>query len=76
MFDLIIIVHYVALNACHALIIYVAYVPKLKLLNATTITIDYYWFAGVGCVEITLIEHVFDSKEFQLRNVSSYLSMF
>ena len=67
--------HNITFDACHALIIYVTHIPKLKLLNATAITIDYYWFAGVGCVEVAFIMHIFDSKEFQLRHVPSYLSM-
>ena len=64
MLNLIIIVHNITFDTSHALIIYITNIPKLELLDATAITIDYYWLTGVGCVKVAFVKHVFDSKEF------------
>ena len=66
MLYLVVIMHDITLYSCHSFVIYVTNVPHLEVLNATAITINYDWFARMGSVEITLIEHVFDSKELNL----------
>ena len=73
---MIIIVHYIILYASHSFVVYITNIPHLKVLNVTTITVNYNGFARVGSVEVKFVEHVFDSKELQLRHAPPHMSMF
>ena len=61
MLNLIVVVHYVTLYCCHSFVIYVTDISHLEVLQATTVTIDYYGFAGMGSVIVALVQHVLDS---------------
>ena len=56
-------------------VIYVADVSGLIFFQSRAITVDDDQLNGPGSVKVTLIKHVFDSKEFQLGNVPPYLSI-
>ena len=55
MLNLVIVVHDITFDCGHSFVIYVTNISHLKMLQATTVTIDYDGLAGMGGVEVTLI---------------------
>ena len=74
--DFIVILNNVTLDHEHSAVVNVRDVSRLILFQSRVITIYDNSLIGLGSVNVTLVKHIFYSKEFELRNVPSYLSMF
>ena len=60
----VVILHDVTFYHEHPAVVNVADVSGLILFQSRAITICDDFLAGLGCIEISFVKHVFDSKEF------------